>query len=361
MAADWFQTTVGNYCPFLYGKGLPREKRIHGNIPVVSSAGVSGLHDQALVQSKGVVIGRKGTVGSITYCDKPFWPIDTTFYIPDEPEKRDVRFTYYLLKTIGLETMNSDSAVPGLNRNNAHAAEIKIPPLAEQKRIASILGALDDKIELNRRMNAKLEDMARALFKSWFVDFDPVRAKLDGRPPAGMDAATAALFPDAFEESALGLIPKGWRAGSIYEIAKVIYGAPFASSLFNSEKNGKPLIRIRDLENESPAVFTTEVHPKGYLLHPGDIAVGMDGEFRAYLWAGVESWLNQRVCVFAPKQGYSAAFVRNSIIAPLAHVEATETATTVIHIGKNDIDRFTLLIPDGFVVEAFNRRLLVDH
>ena len=234
--------------------------------------------------------------------------------------------------------------------------ELPLPPLAEQKRIASILGALDDKIELNRRMNATLEAMARALFQSWFVDFDPVRAKLDGRPAAALDPATAALFPDSFDETAAGHIPHGWRVGSIYEIANVIYGAPFASSLFNSEKLGKPLIRIRDLPNESPAVFTTEVHPKGYLLQPGDIAVGMDGEFRAYLWAGVESWLNQRVCVFAPKPGYSAGFVRNSIIAPLAEVEATETATTVIHLGKNDIDCFTVIIPDATVAEAFKRQ-----
>jgi type I restriction enzyme S subunit len=82
----------------------------------------------------------------------------------------------------------------------------------------------------------------------------------------------------------------------------------------------------------------------------------MDGEFRAYLWAGVESWLNQRVCVFAPKPGYSAVFVRNSIFALLAQVEATETATTVIHIGKNDIDRFTVIIPNVPVVEAFKRQ-----
>jgi type I restriction enzyme S subunit len=202
-------------------------------------------------------------------------------------------------------------------------------------------------------MNATLEEMARALFKSWFVDFDPVRAKQAGKQPAGMDAETAALFPDALEESELGEVPRGWRNGSIYEIANVIYGAPFASSLFNSEKRGKPLIRIRDLQGEAPAVFTTEIHPKGYLLQPGDVAVGMDGEFRAYLWAGVESWLNQRVCVFAPKPGYTSAFVRNSIIAPLAQVEATETATTVIHLGKNDIDRFIVIVPDAPVAKQF--------
>ena len=250
----------------------------------------------------------------------------------------------------------STDMAPYLSLTDQRRLSITLPPLTEQKALAAVLGALDDKIELNRRMNVTLEAIARALFQSWFVDFDPVRAKLDGRDPVCLDSATAALFPASFIETTADHIPYGWRVGSIYEVANVIYGAPFASSLFNSEKLGKPLIRIRDLPNESPAIFTTEVHSKGYLLKPGDIAVGMDGEFRAYLWAGVESWLNQRVCVFAPKPGYSAAFVRNSIIAPLAQVEATETATTVIHLGKNDIDRFTVIIPDAPVAEAFKRQ-----
>jgi type I restriction enzyme, S subunit len=96
------------------------------------------------------------------------------------------------------------------------------------------------------------------------------------------------------------------------------------------------------------------VHPKGFKVQPGDIVVGMDGEFRAYLWGGAEAWLNQRVCVFVPKKAYSTAFVRNSIINLLAHVEATETATTVIHLGKSDIDRFSAIIPTAPVSAAFN-------
>jgi type I restriction enzyme S subunit len=114
------------------------------------------------------------------------------------------------------------STFPNVSREQIREIECNIPPLAEQKAIAAILGALDDKIELNRRMNATLEGMARALFQSWFVDFDPVRAKLDGRKPEGMDKATAALFPDAFEESLLGPIPKGWKAGTIEEATSLI-------------------------------------------------------------------------------------------------------------------------------------------
>jgi type I restriction enzyme, S subunit len=105
------------------------------------------------------------------------------------------------------------------------AMKITLPPLAEQKAIAAVLGALDDKIELNRRMNATLEAMARALFQSWFVDFDPVRAKLDGRMPVGLDPATAALFPDSFQDSEAGHIPKGWTVGKVSDLATLNRGA----------------------------------------------------------------------------------------------------------------------------------------
>ena len=102
--------------------------------------------------------------------------------------------------------------------------ELPVPPLSEQKAIAHILGTLDNKIELNQRMNETLEAMARAIFKSWFVDFDPVRAKTDGRKPKGMDATTARLFPNGFEESELGEIPKGWHTGSLLETADLLSG-----------------------------------------------------------------------------------------------------------------------------------------
>jgi len=336
--------------------------RIHHDTPRVDET-VSSRMPEFLLKAGDIVFGRKGAVERSAQLQ----PDEDGYFLGSDGirirlniESCDPKFIAYQLQTTAHRSWMIQHAagttMPSLNEGIIRRIPIVLKPLPEQKAIASILGALDDKIELNRRMNATLEAMARALFQSWFVDFDPVRAKLDGRPPTGLDPETAALFPATFQDSPLGHIPQGWRVGSIYEIANVIYGAPFASSLFNSEKLGKPLIRIRDLPNESPAVFTTEVHPKGYLLQPGDIAVGMDGEFRAYLWAGVESWLNQRVCVFAPKLGYSAAFVRNSIFAPLAQVEATETATTVIHIGKNDIDRFTVIIPDARVAEAFKRQ-----
>ncbi|OHX18572.1 hypothetical protein BI343_07555 [Chromobacterium amazonense] len=170
---------------------------------------------------------------------------------------------------------------------------LRIPQREEQDAIVEVLSTLDDRITLLRETNATLEAIAQALFKSWFVDFDPVRTKMEGRAPEGMDEATAALFPDGFEESELGLVPRGWSSQSVYDVSKVIYGAPFASKRFNTEQVGSPLIRIRDLKDENPGVFTDEVHPKGYMTQPGDIVVGMDGEFRAYIWGGKPAWLRK--------------------------------------------------------------------
>lgn len=222
MVDDWQTTTVGKFTPFTYGKSLPQKIRNEaGLIPVYGSNGIVGYHNKALTEKPTIIIGRKGTVGTVHYSKKPCWVIDTAFYITDVPDG-NLLFTYYLLKNLRLDRLNSDSAVPGLNRDDAHFQKIKVPPLPEQKAIARILSSLDDKIELNQQMNRTLEAQARAIFKSWFVDFDPVRAKMEGRQPAGMDAATAALFPDAFEESELGLIPKGWSVRKLGDLAQNI-------------------------------------------------------------------------------------------------------------------------------------------
>ena len=145
------------------------------------------------------------------------------------PDLLDPRFLYFYSNWSPHVDYLRSRANSGVQVNLSTSAikdsELTIPPLAEQKAIAAVLGALDDKIELNRRMNATLEAMARALFQSWFVDFDPVRAKLDGRPPAALDPATAALFPAAFQDSEAGHIPKGWTVGKVSDLAMLNRGA----------------------------------------------------------------------------------------------------------------------------------------
>jgi type I restriction enzyme S subunit len=155
------------------------------------------------------------------------------------------------------------ATMPNLNTSILSALPFVVPPLDEQKDIAHILGTLDDKIELNQQMNRTLEGIARSLFKSWFIDFDPVRAKLDGRQPAGMDAETAALFPDSFENSPLGKIPKGWEVATIEDIAAHIAMGPFGSRIKsdNFVPFGVPVIRGNNLKDgfiDEDFVFLTE-------------------------------------------------------------------------------------------------------
>jgi type I restriction enzyme, S subunit len=169
------------------------------------------------------VTGRYGTLGQVFYISEDFWPLNTTLYVLDF-KGNDPRFISYFLKGFNFLAYSDKAAVPGLNRNHLHQAYVQIPSdICEQRAIASILGTLDDKIEVNRRMNRTLEAMAQTLFKSWFVDFDPVIAKREGRKPVGMDDATAAMFPAHFQDSAMGPIPIGWQIKKI-ENCIVRYG-----------------------------------------------------------------------------------------------------------------------------------------
>ena len=302
-----------------------------------------------------VVIVRTGKPGACAVV--PAWLSDANcsdLVIVRCGSKINNQFLAYYINTVSSGHVASHivgAVQQHFNVGAARTLPVYLPPLDEQRAIVATLAAFDEKIELNRKMNETLDGIARAIFKDWFVDFGPTRAKMAGTKPY-LTTEVWNLFPNGLSVSGN---PNGWKQCSIYEIAEVVYGAPFASTQFNTEKEGIPLIRIRDLPAESPGVWTTEVHPKGYIVKPGDIVVGMDGEFRAYLWGGMEAWLNQRVCVFAPKDGFSAAFVRSSIIDLLAEVEATEIATTVIHLGKNDIDRFMITMPPDDIVERFNQ------
>lgn len=220
----------------------------------------------------------------------------------------------------------SGSALPRIVLKDFKKVSMQVPPLPTQQKIAAILSSLDDKIELNNKINDNLELQAQAIFKSWFVDFEPFG----------------------------GEMPKDWKRTDIYSIANIIYGSPFASKLFNSEKNGTPIIRIRDLKDQHSDVYTPEVRDDAYLIQPKDIVVGMDGEFRPHIWGSEPGLLNQRVCVFENKRPKGKAFLYYSIKPLLDIVEKTQVATTVIHIGKKDFDKFQITLPTKNVLDKFD-------
>ena len=209
MSSEWSNMPFANFISLQRGHDLPEQERIKGDVPILGSFGVTGWHNKSLAKAPGLTIGRSGaSFGTATYTERDYFPLNTTLYVTDFKGNYP-KFAYYFAEQFDFSSFNSGSAQPSLNRNFINPVEVRIPPLAEQKAIAHILGTLDDKIELNRKTNETLEAMAKALFKSWFVDFDPVRAKVEGRS-TGLPAEISNLFPDSFEDSELGEIPSGW-------------------------------------------------------------------------------------------------------------------------------------------------------
>ena len=220
MSSEWLSMPFGDFLSLQRGHDLPEQERIKGDVPILGSFGVTGWHNKSLAKAPGLTIGRSGaSFGTATYTERDYFPLNTTLYVTDFKGSHP-RFAYYFAEQFDFSAFNSGSAQPSLNRNYINPVEVSIPPFSEQKAIAHILGTLDDKIELNRKTNETLEAMAKAIFKSWFVDFDPVRAKVEGRP-TGLPAEISDLFPDSFEDSELGEIPSGWSVGEIQEIAEL--------------------------------------------------------------------------------------------------------------------------------------------
>jgi len=219
----WREMPLGDFVTLQRGHDLPDNRRRTGTIPILGSFGVTGWHDQAKAPGPGVTVGRSGaSFGVVSYSALDYWPLNTALYVIDF-HGNDERFTYYFLKQFDFRSYNSGSAQPSLNRNFLHPVAVRVPPVPEQRAIAHILGTLDDKIELNRRINETLEAMARALFKSWFIDFDPVRAKIEGHD-RGLPKPVADLFPSRLVDSELGKIPEGWEVKKLGDILELAYG-----------------------------------------------------------------------------------------------------------------------------------------
>ncbi|SFI56160.1 restriction endonuclease subunit S [Nitrosomonas sp. Nm34] len=273
MAGNWRHTTLGEFVSLQRGHDLTEIERKPGTIPVMGSAGQNGFHDIALAKGPGIVIGRSGaSFGQVHYCPVNYWPHNTALYVTDF-HGNDPKFAYYFLKSISFARYNSGSAQPSLNRNFIYPIEVNVPPLEEQHAIAHILGKLDDKIELNRRMSETLEAIARAIFKSWFVDFDPVRAKASGEPSEtichrlGLTPDLLALFPDRLVDSELGEIPEGWFVWAVRDVGNIVCGKTPPTKNPAYYGNDIPFITIPDMHGN---VFATMTQRK--LSHKGAVS-----------------------------------------------------------------------------------------
>jgi len=265
--SKWIDIELGQFIELKRGYDLPKRDRKKGTISIVSSSGESDFHNEAKVKGPGVITGRYGTIGKVYYIEDDFWPLNTTLYVKDF-KGNDPLFVYYFLKTISYSDYSDKAAVPGINRNHLHKARIKVPvDPTYQRELAIKLWNLEKKITLNTQTNQTLEAMAQVLFKSWFVDFDPVKAKICGEQPVGMDAdylpkEIAALFPDKLVESELGLIPEGWEVKPISALIKLVGGGTPKRSEETYWNGDIPWFSVKDVPNSSSDVFVIDTNEK---------------------------------------------------------------------------------------------------
>ncbi len=238
--------------------------------------------------------------------------------------------------------------------------ELPIPPLDEQRAIARILGALDDKIESNHKTNETLEAITRAFFKSWFVDFDPVRAKMAGRLPAGMDDATAALFPSVLEESSAGPVPTGWRVEPLDAVAQFLNG--LALQRFPAEPGSPylPVIKIAQLRvgDTTSADRASASVPRDYVIEDGDVLFSWSGSLEAVIWCGGRGALNQhlfKVTSTRVPRWFYFRWVREHL--PEFQRIAADKATTMGHIQRGHLTRALVVVPPAKILEHAGRIL----
>jgi type I restriction enzyme, S subunit len=259
----------------------------------------------------------------------------------------------------------------------------RLPTLPEQRAIAHILGTLDDKIELNRQMNETLEAMARALFKSWFIDFDPVRrnmaqhAKQNQPSPAasrhplpvgeGRDEGAVEhldrLFPDSFEDSELGEIPKGWVLGVLYDCAEYINGLAFRNEDFSPDRLGLPVIKIGELKAgiTDQTKFTEASFSPKYRVASGDILFSWSGSpdtsIDTFVWAGSEGWLNQHIFKIQFKrleEKFFVYFLLRHLKPIFIEIARNKQTTGLGHVTAQDLKRLMTILPSDDVLKAFN-------
>jgi len=366
MASEWRDTVLGNVIELKRGYDLPGRERKDGPYPIVSSSGISGYHVEAKAKAPGVVTGRYGTLGEVFYITTDFWPLNTSLYVRDF-KGNDARFISYFLKQLDFLAYSDKAAVPGLNRNHLHSAPVRVPPLVVQRAIADILGSLDDKIELNRRMNRALEAMARAIFKAWFIDFEPVKAKAEGATNfPGMPQEVFDQLPDQFTETELGPIPKGWKVRTLGDICeKPQYGYTESAT---EEAVGPRFLRIKDI-NKLPWIDWSTVPycpidenvKEKYRLHHGDIVVARmaDPGHAAMIESCPDAVFASYLIRFRPLNVIWGRFLQYWLrsTAYWELVTGRQTGSTRANLNAKVLSGFAIVAPSDHIVEAFKQAI----
>ena len=284
-----------------------------------------------------------------------------TVLIRPNREKVSPRYLLYLFLTREMQhemTCRAEgSVVPHLNMSDIRDLEIPIlPPLSEQRRIAHILGTLDDKIEINRQMNETLEATARTIFKSWFVNFDPVKDKMEGREPACMDAETAALFPTTFQDSPLGKIPEGWEVGTIGEIAKNVRRSVKVDEIDSSEC----FLGLEHMPRRSITLFQWEtasgIQSNKYRFKKGEILFGkLNPHFHKVGVAPIDGICSTDILVIQPIDSEWFGVVLSLVSSDnfVAYTNANARGTTLPRTNWNDMSQYEIALPNVEIAKEY--------
>jgi type I restriction enzyme S subunit len=384
MAAEWERVCLADAIELISG-GTPKTSVSAywgGNIPWLSVADFNtghrwvsnadksitarGLSESAttLLNEGDIIISARGTVGVVAQLAKPMAFNQSCYGIRGKRGVAETDFVYYVLRhaVSEMKQVAHGGVFDTITRDTFRIIEISLPSVPEQRAIAHILGALDDKIELNRRMNETLEAMARALFKSWFVDFDPVRAKAEGRDP-GLPKPIADLFPDSFEDSELGETPKGWEVKKLSDLCSTQYG--FTASAVD-EPIGPKFLRVTDINKRNWVEWGDVPHCKideearaSYSLQVGDLVVarmadpGKSAIIEEEIDAVFASYLVRLKPLSLAHSYYVYGFLKSELY--IAYAEGAKSGSVQASMNAKVIVDASLVVPSKAVIEGFFR------
>ena len=312
-----------------------------------------------------MVTGRTGTLGRVFYLPGEYWPHNTALYVRDF-RGNDPRFIGYLLECVRFSSYSDKAAVPGLNRNHLHQEIVRLPKrVSEQRAIGHVLGALDDRIDLNRRMNETLAAMARALFKSWFVDFEPVRARMEGRD-TGLPKHVSDLFPDRFVRSKRGanaLVPRGWQVGALAEVVEIINGGTPRTSVPEYWDGGIPWFTAKDapsfngvfaIDTERTISDLGVAHCSTRILPARTTVITARGTVGKIACLGVPMAMNQTCYGIRGRDGYPDFFTYWNLKRSLKELSGLTHGTIFDTITRETFAVATTIIPPAKVAVMFD-------
>lgn len=330
----WKRTTVGDVMTLQRGFDLPAQNRRAGNVPIVSSSGTTGLHDEAKIQAPAVITGRYGTIGEVFFVEEPCWPLNTTLYVKDfcgnEP-----RYVAYLLEALDLSGLNDKTSVPGLNRNHVHAVEVSRAPLGEQRRIAFVLSSFDEKIQHLFDLAATLEALVGAAF-----------SRLSASP-----ATKSAL-------GELGVV----RGGGTPKSAEPSYWDP-AEIVWMTPKDMTALKAPVAFDSARKISQAGLAHSSAKLLPSGTVLLTSRATIGVTAIARVPLATNQGFITVEPAPGLSSVYVLFAIRSVMPEIHQRAGGSTFPEINKTNFKSIPLRIAetdalaafDGVAVPAFDR------